>query len=438
MLDDTFQPPSFMDNPLVGAIGKAMTMASPGGPVASVVAAAIPPVTPMKPPMQPGRTEEIRNSMDVRQRYNNRAPGTARGLGPGAVGMPGVMSPETLMNPQVQQLLAQYGVSPEQARGAAENASPNMFITNPAAYQKHPVLAGMIERGLEGAAFTQGSHTWGEGISNVAKGLMDANAARTEKYNSMLMMPFQQAQQVANLKGVSIQQQYEQAQHDRDEALVKHYGDMDATREELNAIKSRQQDLADENARFHQNVGLIAEVQKTPLSADEQKKIDDATTAAGGDPYKVDPKVYLDVYSSASQRKINADHDAALQRAKVVASGHVAGSGDADARAELTRQHEDAAKDVSVVQAQINGFDKAMQDSQGGTYQDADSGTTYTQGSPDAIKYRASLVARLNDAKKRRDTISSMKTPGAGMTNSAPQVVAGHFDPATGAYISGH
>jgi hypothetical protein len=183
---------NFLDNPLVGAIAGAMSSAYPEGPVSAVTQQLVnPPVGPKsevpKPAVAPNRVESTRESMQVRERYPQAKPiaGT-RGLGPGVGGigmnLPGVMSPETLMHPETQALLSQYGVSPEQATEAAQTANPNLFIQNPQAFQKHPVLAGLVERGLEGAAFTQGSRTWGEGISNVAQGLLNAQGARADKY----------------------------------------------------------------------------------------------------------------------------------------------------------------------------------------------------------------------------------------------------------------
>ena len=237
---------SFLDNPLVGAIGQAMVKANPNGAIASIASAlpkdfapemqATAPPAPLKsevskPPVADNRVESTRESMAVRQHYPTaqaKGPAAPKGM-PVGMNMPGVMSPEVLQHPAVQQLLSQYGVSPEQANDAAQSASPNLFITNPAAYQKHPVLAGMIERGLEGAAFTKGSHTIGEGISNIAQGVLDSNAARAEKYNNQLMMPFAQAQQVAGLKSISDEQAFKVAQAKHYQDLEDHYQDMDKT-----------------------------------------------------------------------------------------------------------------------------------------------------------------------------------------------------------------
>jgi hypothetical protein len=330
---------SMLNNPLVGAIGAAMIGADPSGPVASI-ASNLPPSMSMgadsapkpevaKPPVPLGKTASTRESMDVRQHYPQaKAPSAAstRGLSPGlasGMNLPGVMDPQTLMHPAVQQLLGQYGITPEQLQQTVKNASPDMFVTDPTAHQNHPVLSGLLERGLEGAAFTQGSHTWGEGISNVAQGMLEANGARANKYNNQLMMPFAQASQVAQLKGTNLQQQYEEAQARRDDALVKHYGDMDATREELNSIKKELADNQKRQLNLHQNIGLMQMLQKTPLNAAEQASYEKMVDASGGDAYEVPSEQLQSLINTAAQRKIDEEHQNKLNVAKVAGGARV-------------------------------------------------------------------------------------------------------------------
>ena len=381
-----------------------------------------------KPEVSPARTEMLRDSMAVRQHYPTpKATAGGRGLGPGGqpgMNMPGVMSPDVLMHPEVQQLLGQYGISPEQLQSTVQGASPDMFITNPAAHVNHPVLSEMIERGLEGAAFTQGSRTWGEGISNVAQGMLNSNAARAEKYNNQLMMPFAQAQQVAGLKGEQIKQQFEQAQAARDDALVKHYGDMDATREELNDIKRTQANIVAQTLRFHQNVGLVQMMKDVALNPEEQAKVDKALQDAGGDPYNVDPVVYIEAHSSALQRKINEEHQSKLNVAKVANSGRItvanigAGSkSDTDALNAAKEENRTAAQALQAFESEVakNQF----------LYTTAEENTK-----------RQALTNAVNESKRKLDAFT---TPGSNVqpkkqakSNNNNPAPVGYHDPASG------
>ena len=178
----------------------------------STVSAAAPQITPPKSgaSMATMRDERLQENLSRPKAVAQTA--STRGFSPGAVpNMPGIMSPDVLMHPAVQQLLGQYGVTPEQLQGTVQSASPDLFITNPAAHANHPVLSGMVERALEGLAFTHGSRTVGEGLSNVAQGMLEAQQARAEKYNNQLMMPFAQASQVAQLQNIQTHQQFEDA-----------------------------------------------------------------------------------------------------------------------------------------------------------------------------------------------------------------------------------
>jgi hypothetical protein len=362
-----FAPSSFLTNPLVGAIASAASNAAPNGAVAAITSQlAAPKITPMRSPVQPQRTEEIRDSAAVRAgaRFNTRAPGNTRGTTPGVGGvgmnLPGVMSPDVLMHPEVQKLLSMYGVSPEDATNAAQTASPNLFVTNPGAYAKHPVLSGLLERGLEGAAFTHGSNTWGEGISNVAQGLLNAQGARADKYNNQLMMPFAQATQVAQLKGINLQQEYEQAQTAKAESMSNYY-------DQLPEIKSRLADLANDRLqdqetqrRSRANFQAISALHDVSLNPEEQARFNQTYADAGGDPSRIDPGVLLDIHSSALQRKIAQQDAAKMSRTKVAATGRIDTTAAANARAQRAGKLTAMKDAADAAEKDVQGFDRDL------------------------------------------------------------------------------
>lgn len=309
----------FVNNPIVSAVGSALgldpLMAAGGGGVTT---------PPPAPVMKPGRS----NAQTPREfRHSAPAPKAGgRGLQPGVGGgmnLPGVMSPEVLMHPAVQKLLGQYGVSPEQAASAATNASPNLFVTNPAAFDKHPIMANLLERGLEGAAFTHGGATPGESISNVAQGLLTAQQARSDKYNNQLMMPFAQASQVAGLQTTADDQRYKQAQAARDQALVEHYGNMDDTKQLLAESQAERNHLWGKMQNLTQNLHLNQMMQKTPFNAEEQGEYQKMVQAAGGDEFAVDPASFSQLLSKASQRKVEEDRTAAETRARIAGNSRI-------------------------------------------------------------------------------------------------------------------
>lgn len=350
---------SFLENPFVSAVGSAVGL----DPLMAAASSSAPPPQQVPPPQAPptmavmgkpeipaSRLTGARERQQVDQRYPKGSSAT-RGSMPGVSGMgmnmPGVMSPDVLMHPAVQQLLSQYGVSPEQATAAAQGASPNLFITNPAAYQKHPVLSGLLERGLEGAAFTKGSHTWGEGISNVAQGMLDANGARADKYNNQLMMPFAQASQVAGLQNTNDEQKFKVAQAQHYQDLEDHYQNMDQTNQmykegliDMKGVMARLKDIEDQRKKNEENVKNLFNPALEGLEGPDKDAFNEELTAAGGDIFALPPS-RLEMYA----QKGKASLDAKVQAGKMAVAGVTAstrnnatnaGAGEHDATLELS------------------------------------------------------------------------------------------------------
>lgn len=226
--------PSFTDNPIVSAIGNALGM---GGLMDATKAGSAPAGQLKPPPVSVDETARLRDSRAIRQSYPKAS--APRGSGPGAapagpgMNMPGVMSPDVLLHPEVQKLLGVYGISPEDLHQTVANANPNLFVNDPNAFDKHPVLSNLLERGLEGLAFTKGSNTVGEGLSNVAQGLANAQAARSDKYNNMLMMPFAQAKQVADLHNAALEEQAKISQMQYERAHADYYDQLPELRQAM-------------------------------------------------------------------------------------------------------------------------------------------------------------------------------------------------------------
>ena len=252
----------------------------------------------------------------------------ARGSRPGGggnVALPGVMSPEVLKHPMVQALLNHFGVNPEVANSAAESASPNLFMTNPAFNANHPHVAGALEGALGSLAAFKPGNDFGENLSAIAQAQLGARQMRTEKYNAQLMMPFNQAATVAGLKQPEEQQRFQEAQVLRDEALSKHYADMDNVREYLAQIADRnEQDRAhnqgqiDELKMHQQNDDLLKVTEKVPLNPSETDAIN-GLVKQYGDFYHIPTEKLAPIYSGAAQRA--ADAERANKRAVAAIGG---------------------------------------------------------------------------------------------------------------------
>ena len=442
---------SFTDNPLIGAVGNALGLGAlfaEGGPAAAGAAGpppqatraatATPPrITPDKPLVPENRVAQTRESMAVRERYPSAKPVT-RGSGPGVNGgvgmnMPGVMSPEVLQHPVVQQLLQHYGISPESIQHTIDNASPNMFITNQGAYENHPVLSNILERGLEGAAFTKGSNTIGEGISNVAQGVLGANAARADKYNNQLMMPFAQAGQVAGLQGQQAEIELKKQQAAYDQAHSNYWDMLQDLRPQMEKDRQSNQDAQNLLKAQGQLNTYLNTHKDFALNADQQGQLDDLNKQYKGQ-LNVPFSEIQGVYNTAIQRYEDKKAKDQLQRVREGNYTKRDIAGMAADHTEKRLENQDAQKELDTLQKGL----VALQKSSAATGDGYDVHGGYVRG--------AKLKAAVNEYQDRinqavgalKAVPESMKVPGSAMvTPRASSTVRAKtkgnltYDPAT-------
>lgn len=188
---------AFIDNPIISALGGELGL---GGVFA---AAGSPPATPetdsagnpIKPAVSKPNVPPYRNRPYIpRVEGGGTQPrgGVQPGLNPVA---PGGMDPATLQDPKVKAMLGQYGVTPP-----TTPPDPNLFIHNPAAFQQHPVMSGLLERGLEGLAYAHPGANFFQSLMGGVQGMQEAGAARGQQVNAQTMAPVQQAQAIAGLQ----------------------------------------------------------------------------------------------------------------------------------------------------------------------------------------------------------------------------------------------
>jgi hypothetical protein len=309
--------------------------------------------------------------------------------------MPGVMSPDVLMHPEVQKLLGSYGITPDQLQQTVSNASPNLFITNPAAYEKHPLLSGMLEHGLEGAAFTHGGQTIGDSISNVAQGLLGAQAARVAKYNNQLMMPFAEAGQVAGLKNQQQEEDFKMAQAKHYQDLEDHYQSMDQTRQQyeqgLVAIKQQQEQISNQgmNLKYLSPTydPVLSYVDKNALSALDQKY----GSWRSAPPAEVDPIFAAGMAARNADMQKNKEKLANISNVGKIAAARAGGSSRTP-----NYENTDARNVYNNANKKLDQFDQDLSTKHVAS---DDQGNMLVQGDPMAATYRARLAKAVDDAK---------------------------------------
>lgn len=249
---------SFIDNPVIsslaGSIGLGGLTQAGSNPLAAS-ATTTPKIAPTHSPQNQPEYREARF-------FDPRSPQGASGgsTGTGMPLEPGAMSPDVQNNPTVMDLLSHFGVHPQQ------QIDPNLFIHNAHAWANHPVMSGVLEGLLSGAANTHGSDTLGEGIGNVARGLADTQAQRTQRVNAQLMMPYQQAMTVASLQDQAGKQTLQEAQQKEAISRSNYYDDLlDANQRKVQT----QADASVKRASITAN-GRAASAAAKPQSIDQQ------------------------------------------------------------------------------------------------------------------------------------------------------------------------
>jgi hypothetical protein len=114
--------------------------------------------------------------------------------------------------------LGQYGLHTL----APEEANPNALLPNSGFFGRHPGIARGIEGGIFGAAATRPSDTWGEGISNVAQGLIGGRQMRQGMINRQFAAPFEQAKMLEGLEDMSQKRDLNAAMIQWHQAQVEH------------------------------------------------------------------------------------------------------------------------------------------------------------------------------------------------------------------------
>jgi hypothetical protein len=256
---------AFYDNPLIASLGNAVGLsplfAGADGNSTPAPPTAAPPQQ-VKAPSTPPPTSEMHSP--------TRPYMPPRGLQPGANGagyeaipqMTGTASPEEYNDPQVQALLQHFGQS-----GQMPNVDPRLFVHGAFA-QNHPHIADAIDGALSGAAFTQGSSTWGEGISNVARGMLESNQAHAASVNNQLAMPFHQAQLVGQLQEMKQQEDLRQAQTQEAGQRGNYY-------DQMGDYKSAQE------ADHLETANKMADIHQQIVDLQKQKQVDSETSPQG-------------------------------------------------------------------------------------------------------------------------------------------------------------
>lgn len=104
--------------------------------------------------------------------------------------------------------LQQYGMQ----EPTDSQVNPYLFFGNSGYLGQHPGLARGIDAGLSGLAFTAPSRTIGEGMSNVAQGIMNARNAHIQNIVGQYQRPVQMAEQLQGLQAAQTKIGLEQAQ----------------------------------------------------------------------------------------------------------------------------------------------------------------------------------------------------------------------------------
>jgi len=110
--------------------------------------------------------------------------------------------------------LGQYGLSPL----APSQVQQNTVLPNTGFFGNHPRLSRMLEGGIYGAAASQGSNTWGEGIQSVANSLIAGPRMQAAAYQQQFEKPFQAARMLEGMEDVSQKRELTEAEIQRTRA----------------------------------------------------------------------------------------------------------------------------------------------------------------------------------------------------------------------------
>lgn len=157
--------------------------------------------------------------------YSPRSRFAGRAGGAGQDPMLGAMVARDAGMPDYSSFTYDPGLN-AQARAAGvvplspDQVQRNAVLPNSGFFGNHPNLSRMLEGGLFGAAATHGSDTWGEGISNVAGGLIEGRQARAGLLNQQFARPFQAAGMLESLRDMGAKRDLQESQIQEQRSLA--------------------------------------------------------------------------------------------------------------------------------------------------------------------------------------------------------------------------
>jgi hypothetical protein len=309
---------AFTDNPTVQAMMQATGLdgqlassgATPGSPIGALASSNIPKSPQMRPEYQ-----------EARPPVNPRFAGPQEGRGQSALHVPGtepgLIDASTLQSPTVHDLLAHYGVT------APTNIDDHLFIHDPEAFKKHPLIANMIERGLGGLANYHTGRDTAETLSNIAGSVVGNDAMHAQAYNNRAMAPIMQAQQIGSLMENQQRMALQAAQQKHDNSMADYYNQL---------LPARQQ-IADTNADARRDVATTranGQQAASPVQAMNNRVLSRVNTLPGNtytDMKDVPPDVWSKAYTDQLAAESTAKSAGALGVKQAVSGGTRGGKG---------------------------------------------------------------------------------------------------------------
>jgi len=105
-------------------------------------------------------------------------------------------------------MLEPYGLHPLEP----SQVNPFALFPNRGFFGRHPGITNALEGGIFGAASAQGADTWGEGISNIARSMIEGPQMRHQMLERQFAQPFEAAAAMEKLHGLGLENQLHEAQ----------------------------------------------------------------------------------------------------------------------------------------------------------------------------------------------------------------------------------
>jgi hypothetical protein len=455
---------AFIDNPIIASLGAQLGLSGvfnnartssgsgviPGYGDAGVGGVTPGPISPQttnpqppqmadnQPPPKPGASKP--NVPEYKNRpYIPRNEATGAGATKSSAGAqpvtPGVMDYNTLQSPEVQKLLGQYGVHPTDTP-----PDPNLFIHNPEAFVKHPVLAGLLEHGLRGLAYTHPGGDFLQSLAGGVRGIQESNAASAQQQNSQMTAPFQQAGLVAGL-------QHQSDEHDSSVALQNYHQAMAAANGEnaetrrlrLQAVPPRKnavgqmetlQEDSDTPGKFVWKVD--PDLGQDRQIANRQDFFEHGTNALaalhGGDPSQItdEERATLQshwdmaqhaasVHNTDSRNQTSSDNNKRTNSTRLGIHNTPGAGGSGGGGGKISAGDKQELQNLKIEEGNIGKQLKGN-----GTYTVGDDGKPIILGTKAHQSLMATKQKRLNDIQARRQAITSKYQNGGAPSTPAP------------------